>query len=157
MRFRDAVFTAVNKYRRVDAPGHCQNNVDGWLLLPGFPGKIAFIKPYKFTLAVENSIWPGYATEKLVQPMFCNSIPVYVGDPLVQHSFDPDSYIDFTRFRSLREMAEFVREVDNDKSLYLKMLAAPNFRGNQIPDYAREERIAAFLDRIFQQVIARRS
>ena len=53
--------------------------------------------------------------------------------------------------------AEFVREVDNDKSLYLKMLAAPNFRDNQIPDYAREERIAAFLDRIFQQVIARRS
>ena len=157
VRFRDAVFTAVNKYRRVDAPGRCQNNMDGRLLLPGFPGKIAFIRPYKFTLAVENSIWPGYATEKLVQPMFCNSIPVYVGDPLARHSFDPDSYIDFTRFRSLREMAEFVREVDNDKSLYLKMLAAPNFRDNQIPDYAREDRMEAFVDRIFQQVIARRS
>jgi hypothetical protein len=154
--FRDAVFTAVNKYRRVDAPGVCQNNMDGRLLPPEFLGKLQFIKSYKFTLAIENSIWPGYATEKFVQPMFCNSIPIYVGDPLAGHSFDKNSYIDFTRFSSFREMAEFVREVDNNKQLYLTMLATPNFRNNEIPRYARDEVMEAFFDRIFAEAIARR-
>lgn len=157
VRFRDAIFTAVNRYRPVDAPGRCQNNMKSSLLAAGFLAKLAFITPYKFTLAIENSIWPGYATEKLVQPMLCHSIPVYVGDPLAQNSFDPGSYIDFTRFSSLTEMAEFIREVDNDKSLHLKMLATPSFRDNQIPDYAREDRAAAFFDRIFEAAIARRS
>lgn len=155
--FRNAVFAAVNKYRRVDAPGFCENNMDSRLLPPDFLGKLDFIRSYKFTLAVENSIWPGYATEKFVQPMFCNSIPVYVGDPLVGRSFNNDSYIDFTRFSSLKEMAEFVREVDNDKLLHVKMLAAPHFRNNEIPSYARDEVMEVFFDRIFAEAIARRS
>ena len=66
------------------------------------------------------------------------------------------SYIDFTRFSSLKQMLEFVREVDNDRALYLKLLAAPHYRNNVIPDYARDERTLAFFDRIFAAADARR-
>src|SRR5262245_34615673 len=88
-------------------------------------------------------------TEKLVDPMFAHSIPIYVGDPQAQLSFDTSSYIDVVRFPDIRQMMEFVREVDNDRGLYLKMLAAPNYRNNTIPDYARDARTLAFFDRIF--------
>ena len=119
--------------------------------------KAAFLRRYKFTLAVENAIWPGYATEKLVDPMYADSIPIYVGDPQAGTSFDPASYVDVARFGSLAEALEFVREVDHDRSLHLKMLATPWYRGNEVPRYARDETIAAFFDRIFAAALARRS
>ena len=95
-------------------------------------------------------------TEKLVDPMFAHSIPIYIGDPQAQLSFDTSSYIDVVRFLDLKQMLEFVCEVDNDRSLYLKMLSAPHYRNNAIPDYAHAERIVAFFDRIAAAAVARR-
>ncbi len=59
-------------------------------------------------------------TEKLVDPMFAHSIPIYIGDPQAQLSFDPASYIDFACFPNMKQMMEFVREVDNNPALYLR-------------------------------------
>jgi hypothetical protein len=157
--YRDAIFRLFNAYKRVDAAGHCQNNMNGWMV-PYAPnrlaGKIEFFRRYKFTLAIENTIWPGYMTEKLVDPMFANSVPIYVGDPQAARSFDPASYVDFTRFASMKEMLEFVREADNNRDLYLKLLSAPWYRGNTVPEYARDETILGFFDRIMETAISRR-
>jgi hypothetical protein len=159
VKFRDAIFSAVAAYKHVDAGGICLNNMNGWTV-PRSPsrlrGKIDFFLHYKFTLAIENSIWPGYETEKLVDPVYAGSIPIYVGNPMARVNFDPASYIDLTSFGSLSEMLQFIREVDNDRDLYLKMLAAPFYRGNEIPGCARDDAILAFFERIFQAAIARR-
>jgi alpha(1,3/1,4) fucosyltransferase len=156
--FRDAIFRMLNTYRRVDSAGQHLNNMDGWKV-PTSPsrvgGKVEFFRRYKFTLAIENAIWPGYMTEKLVDPMLAHSIPIYVGDPQAQASFDPASYIDFACFTDMKQMLEFVREVDNDRALYLKLLAAPWYRNNAIPDYARDATTLAFFDRIFAAALAR--
>jgi hypothetical protein len=157
--FRDAIFRVLSAYKRVDAAGRHLNNMGG-VGVPYAPsrvaGKIEFFRHYKFTLAIENTIWPGYTTEKLVDPMFAGSIPIYVGDPLAKLSFDPASYIDFSSFPSLSQMLDHVCSVDNDRALYLKMLAAPFYRGNAVPDYARENNILAFFDRIAGAAKARR-
>lgn len=159
VRYRDDMLAALSRYKRVDSAGRSRNNMQGWTV-PYEPnrlaGKLEFLKRYKFTLALENAVWPGYATEKLVDPMYVNSIPIYVGDPGARESFDPGSYIDVTSFKSSGEMLEFVREVDNDRDLYLKMLATPFFRKNEIPEYARDETILAFFDRIFAAALERR-
>jgi alpha(1,3/1,4) fucosyltransferase len=157
--FRDAIFRALSAYKRVDAAGRHLNNMNG-AMVPYAPsriaGKVEFFRRYKFTLAIENTIWPGYMTEKLVDPMFASSIPIYVGDPQAKLSFDPASYIDFARFSSMKEMLDYVRSVDSDPNLYLKMLAAPFYRGNAIPDYARENNILAFFDRIAEAALVGR-
>ena len=154
--FRNAIFAACNKYKHVVAAGRCENNMDGWLLPNDDLGKINFLRPYKFTLAIENSIWPGYLTEKLVEPMLVNSIPIYVGDPLAPQTFNRESYIDYSSFDSIKHMVDFVREIDNDKSLYLKMLSVPFYRDNRVPGYAKESVIKAFFDSIFDEVKRRR-
>jgi hypothetical protein len=157
--YRNAIFRMLNDYKRVDAAGPLQNNMDGWTV-PQTPNrlaaKVAFFRPYKFTLAIENMIWPGYMTEKLVDPMFVASIPIYVGDPQAKLSFDPASYVDFTCFPTIKAMLEFVQQVDNDMDLYLKMLAAPFYRNNEIPNYARDDTVLAFFDRIMEAALARR-
>ena len=157
--YRDAIFRMLCQYKPVDSAGDHLNTMNGWTV-PMSPsrvaGKIDFFRRYKFTLAIENAIWPGYMTEKLVDPMFAHSIPIYVGDPQAHASFDTSSYIDVTRFTDIRRMLEFVREVDNDRALYLKLLAAPYYRDNTIPDYARAERIESFFDRIAAAALSRR-
>lgn len=157
--FRDAAFRRLSEYRKIDSAGRHLNNMNGWTV-PMSPnraaGKAEFFRRYKFTLAIENTVWPGYMTEKLVDPMYAASIPIYVGDPQAKLSFDPASYIDFTCFPTVKEMFEFVREVDNNRDLHVKMLAAPFFRKNEVPDYAREETILAFFDRIATAVLSSR-
>jgi alpha(1,3/1,4) fucosyltransferase len=148
--YRNDAFRLLERYKRVDAAGRCMNTMDGWTAPGGWTGKIAFIRRYKFTLAIENSIWPGYETEKLIHPVLAGSVPIYVGNPLARNTFDTASYIDIACFRSLRETFDFVREVDNDRRLFLDMLAAPFYRGNTPPDYARGETIAEFFDRVVQ-------
>ena len=158
MPFRNAIFTELNRYKRVDAAGRAMNNMDGWRVtkVPNrLIGKLDFLRRYKFTLSIENTIWPGYTTEKIVDPMFVGSIPIYVGDPLASNTFDPASYVDYTRFTSIAEMLEFVREVDNDPALYFKMLAAPNFRGNTIPETVSAKTVSFFFRRIFAAGLAR--
>ncbi len=157
--YRDAMLAAFQAYKPVDAAGQCLNNMGGWMV-PTSPsrlqGKVDFFGRYKFTLAIENAIWPGYETEKLVDPVYAGSIPIYVGNPMARATFDTASYIDLTSFSSFKEMLEFVREVDNNPDLYLTLLAAPFYRGNTVPDCARDDNILAFFDRIFEAAIARR-
>jgi hypothetical protein len=160
VRFRNAIAERLGRYKRVDAAGRVMNNMDGWRV-PHLPnrtaGKTAFLRRYKFTLAVENCVWPGYATEKLVDPMYVDSIPIYLGDPQASATFDAGSYVDVARFGSLAHALEFVREVDNDRALYMKMLSTPWYRGNVQPAFTRDDTIAAFFDRIFAAALARRS
>ena len=157
--FRDRIFAAVNAYKRVDSAGGHLNNLSGWLV-PTMPnrlaGKVDFFRRYKFTLAIENMIWPGYETEKLVDPVYSGSIPIYAGNPMVRANFNPQAFIDLANFGSLKEMVEFIREVDNNRDLYFKILSAPFYRNNRIPECARDENILGFFDRIFQAAIARR-
>ncbi|HSS12542.1 MAG TPA: hypothetical protein VLL04_01525 [Rhizomicrobium sp.] len=70
------------------------------------------------------------------------------GDPLARLTFDPASYVDFSCFRTIKEMIEFVRELDNNDDLDIKMLSAPFYRENKFPDYARDSTVFAFFDRI---------
>jgi hypothetical protein len=158
--FRNRVFFAFNAQKRVDAAGLCMNNMGGWRV-PDTPywqiAKLDFLKRYKFTLAIENSLWPGYATEKLVDPMFANSIPIYIGDPMIRDSFNQDAFVDFNRFTTMKEMISFVRKVDNNRVLYLKMLAAPFYPDNKVPECARDATILAFFERIFASARERKA
>jgi len=155
--YRDAIFTELGRYKRVDAAGRCRNNMNGWTIPRTPTGKLDFLKRYKFTLALENAVWPGYVTEKLTEPMLAHSIPIYVGDPNAQRSFNDGSYIDLASAGTVGRMLELVREVDSNRDMYLKMLAAPFYPNNEIPEYVREEKLVSFFDRIFDSAMARRA
>src|SRR5665213_1590628 len=55
--------------------------------------KRKFLTPYKFTIAFESYVHPGYQTEKLYDAMQSNSVPIYCGDPLIGDIFNKDSFI----------------------------------------------------------------
>jgi len=96
--FREEFVRLLSKYKKVDCPGPALNNIPsihapGGDYLQREKEKINFIKNYKFTIAFENSTSPGYTTEKLWQPMFSGSVPIYWGNPEVGRLFNTRSFV----------------------------------------------------------------
>lgn len=44
--------------------------------------------PFRHSVVIENSRFPGYFTEKLIDCLLCRTIPIYWGDPNVAKRFD---------------------------------------------------------------------
>jgi len=101
--YREAFFRRLSNYKKVDAPGGSMNNMPGIdTLYQGDKWEIKrqFLSPYKFTIAFENDVFPGYQTEKLYDAMMAGSIPIYCGDPFIGDIFNTKSFInvhDFVR------------------------------------------------------------
>jgi hypothetical protein len=101
--YREAFFRQLSKYKKVDSPGLSMNNMTG--IDKAHTGnkwqrKRMFLSEYKFTIAFENDIYPGYQTEKLYDAMQANSIPIYCGDPLISQIFNTTSFINTTDYMS---------------------------------------------------------
>jgi hypothetical protein len=118
------------------------------------PDKIKFISEYKFTIAYENNAYrpqhPGYTTEKIMQPMTVNSIPIYWGNPVIDKEFNKKSFINFYDFKSEDEMIDYIIELDKNDDRYLEMLNQPWFENYNIPDDNKLENIKSFLYKIFE-------
>ena len=72
-----------------------------------FEAKADGLAPYKFSVVIENIRTPGYFTEKLVDALLCETVPIYWGAPDIATHFDPGGMITCDRLddviRALRE------------------------------------------------------
>jgi hypothetical protein len=105
--YREAFFTQLSRYKKVDAPGRSMNNMPGIdSLYTGDRWEIKrqFLSPYKFTIAFENDIFPGYQTEKLYDAMLAGSIPIYCGDPFIGEIFNTKSFINAGEYISQKNL-----------------------------------------------------
>jgi alpha(1,3/1,4) fucosyltransferase len=139
---RNTLLAELMKYKHVDSGGRAYNNL-GYLV----GDKQEFISQYKFTIAMENSENPGYTTEKLVHPKTADSIPIYWGNPLVHQDWNTKAFINAYEFGNIGELVEFIKEVDNDDSLYEKILMEPHFNG-EMPLDLKHTTLLDFFDKI---------
>jgi alpha(1,3/1,4) fucosyltransferase len=95
--FREEFCRKLSKYKAVDAPGRSLNNMlsidKSMPHVSRWERKRKFLSEYKFTIAFENYSYPGYSTEKLLDPMMVNSLPIYLGNPSIDRHFNPKSFI----------------------------------------------------------------
>ncbi len=143
---RNRMFKLLNARKRVDSGGKHFNNL-GYRVAD----KLAFVRQYKFTLAFENSSTPGYTTEKLLEPMSANSLPIYWGNPALAKDFNPDSVIVAERFKSLDALVDHILEVDRNDELYLNYLRQPWFPQNRVTEYFSHDRIRDALETFWRQ------
>ncbi|MCI0360698.1 MAG: glycosyltransferase family 10 [Planctomycetaceae bacterium] len=164
-RERVRFFDKLSRYRRVDSPGKVRNNMQGALAprhgqVKWFKAKADFIRRYKFTIAFENSSHPGYTTEKLPQPMWADSLPIYWGDPLVHIDFNPRSFLNYFDYGSHEALIERIIEVDQSDDLYAQYLRQPWYHENRLPDAFEPSRLSEFLCKVVEtlrQPVAQRS
>lgn len=89
--------------------------------------KMDLISNYKFSLCYENSITPGYHTEKLLHGKIAGNIPIYYGDKTVSEDFNPDSFINAYGMTP-GELVETIRKIDSDNELYIEIRKQNLFR-----------------------------
>lgn len=138
-------FHLLNKYKQVDSAGRYLNNIGHKV-----DNKMDFIKDYKFVISFENSSYPGYTTEKLIEPMLTNSIPVYWGNPEVQKDFNTNSFINIKSRNDFHAAIEKIIELDNDEEQYLRIATEPWFHNNSIPQEMSRDSLSAFFDFVIE-------
>ncbi len=148
---RNEFFHKLSKYKKVDSGGRFLNNI-------GFPveNKIEFIKDYKFVIAFENSSFPGYTTEKLIEPLMVNSIPIYWGNPVVGKDFNTGSFINIKDSSQFDDAINKILALDNDDDKYLAMRNEPCFVDQKIPVEFSNESIQKFFDFVIQDSKSKR-
>jgi hypothetical protein len=116
---------ALQKYMIVDGYGRpFGNHTDGE------DDKYEKISKYKSNICFENTIYPGYVTEKLLHARTAGTLAIYYGHPSVKQDFNPDGFINLYDFSSVAECAEYVQYVMNNSVLYNKIINQPIFTDN---------------------------
>jgi len=72
--------------------------------------KYEILEPYIFNLCFENSMFPGYYTEKIVQAWAAGTIPLYFSDTLVKNDFNAAAFLNRNDFPTL---SAFLAEVED--------------------------------------------
>ena len=139
-------FHKLSKYKLVDSGGSVLNNVGGRI-----KDKLEFVKQYKFIIAFENSSYPGYTTEKILQPFHVNTIPIYWGNPVIHEEFNTKSFINWHEYNSDEKVIEEIIRVDNDNEMYRQYLSTGMFYENEKSIYFSEEKVINYFERVFKQ------
>lgn len=138
---RQEFFERLSKYKRVDSGGRVLNNLGGRV-----SDKLEFCSQYKFNIAFENSVYPGYVTEKAIEALAANSVPIYYGDSEVEYDVNPRAIVRLAGRDDVERAIEEVIRLDRDDAAYLeKCLAEPLVKPASFYDNAIRE----FLFRIF--------
>ncbi|WP_244436868.1 glycosyltransferase family 10 domain-containing protein [Bacteroides reticulotermitis] len=141
---RTRFFHLLSEYKQVDSGGAYENNVGGRVVDKKF-----FISNYKFNIAFENSAKDGYTTEKIMEPMLVNSLPIYWGNRLVELDFNPNSFINAADYPSLEALVEYIVELDTNDDKYLSILSRPWLNKSNYLDW--QERLFSFFENVFNK------
>lgn len=132
-------FTKLSQIKIVDSGGKVFNNVGGRV-----KDKMTFIKEYKFVISFENECHDGYTTEKILQPMLVDSIPIYWGNKKVDKDFNTKRFINYFDFKTEKELIDRLLAIDKDPNLAIAMLQQPVFSAEKKPrDVERQEFFSA--------------
>ncbi len=141
---RNNFFEKLSRYKKVDSGGRFMNNIGGPV-----ENKSEFISNYKFTIAFENNAYRttnhGYTTEKIIEPMIVNSIPIYYGNERIELDFNTDSFVNYHDFSNEEDLIERIILLDSDDNEYYKMLKEPWLKNNKIPDNFEISNIKKFI------------
>jgi hypothetical protein len=145
---RNQFVQLLSQYKKVDCGGQWMNNI-GYAVTD----KRKFQSEYKFSISFENNAYrpqfPGYTTEKIMEPMTVNSMPIYWGNPKISEEFNTNSFVNFYDFNNMNDMVEYIIELDKNNDLYIQKLKEHWFVNNVVPTNNKIENIKSFLYKIF--------
>jgi len=130
---RNTIFHQLNGYKPVSSYGrYLTNDFSLQQLSQGKywrDAKAEFFNmhPHKFMIAIENSPYKYYCTEKLMDAFLADALPIYWGDVRVGEDWNEKAFINGTKI----DILERVKKIDQDKGLFDAMYSEPIFTYEQ--------------------------
>lgn len=84
--------------------------------------KFDLVRHYRFTIAFENTTYPGYVTEKLGDSLVAMAVPIYYGAPDVTVQFPRNVFLDAHALGSPSAIADRLQQITESEAM--DMLAA---------------------------------
>lgn len=81
--------------------------------------KHELLSQYKFTIAYENTAYPGYVTEKMIDAIVSASIPVYLGAPDITEQVPASAFVDARAFSSPEAIANHIEQITESDSVVM--------------------------------------
>jgi hypothetical protein len=73
---------------------------------------------FRFCLCPENSIYPGYHTEKVVDAWYGGCLPLYNGDRMLARDFNPCALVNYQDYLDTERFVDHVRRLEIDRGAY---------------------------------------
>jgi hypothetical protein len=93
--------------------------------------KIA-LTPYKFSVALENSHEKNYISEKFIDCLLTNTIPIYFGCTNISNYYDPQGYLQLSDIKNLDEILYVMRDITRNHEKMYKMMLPHSVENKQI-------------------------
>ncbi len=97
---------------------HKQGKIDiyGEPYTPYLPNKVVVLRPYRYSIIIENTIENGYFSEKLIDCLSQGTIPIYWGGNIKPY-FDMDGILPFSTLEELDAILSQVNDTDYSNRL----------------------------------------
>ncbi len=137
---RNGMFHQVNQYKHVYSYGRYLTN--DWSLQTLSQGRywrdakdeFFFKNKHKFAITYENTSYPYYCTEKLMDGFLSGSLPIYFGDPMVKEDWNSKAFIDMWGFKyrsDWQNIMDYIKYLDKNKNAFLDIYNQPVFTSEQ--------------------------
>ncbi|KAI9223364.1 hypothetical protein BC828DRAFT_376093 [Blastocladiella britannica] len=123
-----AIVRELAKRLPIDSYGGCLRNVTDGRDYGDSEYHDRLIEPYKFLLVLEYATCDGFAQDKLMDALRAGIVPI-VGGPRAAYANiapSPNAFIYMDEFRTLDDLASYVKLAANDRSLYMTHLEYRN-------------------------------
>lgn len=147
---RESLFEKLSEYKEVISPGSFMNNTNSEKKRCSWKEKHEFQRLSKFTIACDSICYPGFVTEKIVDPFKDHSIPIYCGSSRINEDFNENAFIWCKDESQIEETLKRIEYLDNNDDAYIEMLMQnPLLDDNQ--EIKRYEELEKWLVNIFSQ------
>ena len=109
------------------------------LKVDNYDFKLDTISNYRFNVCFENTIEPGYYTEKLLHSKIAGCIPIYYADKQINRDFNSESFINLIDFKTIEDFVSHIIKIEETPSLMKEINAQPLFLTPQTPIIAFKE------------------
>lgn len=146
---REKLFERLSKYKDVVSPGSFLNNTGGKGRC-SWAEKNEYLKLSKFTITCDSISYPGFVTEKIVQPFQQHSIPVYFGSTRIDEDFNVNSFVWCKSDADIENAVERIINLDKNDEAYIEMLMQCPF-DDENKLVKRYDELERYLVEIFSQ------
>ena len=147
---RERLFIELSSYKKVVSPGRFMNNQNTQGCT--WREKWEYLNQSKFTIAGDSIEYPGFFTEKIIQPFISHSIPIYFGNPRINEDINEKAFVwcESTSEEDIKSTIEQVKYLDTHDDAYIDMLMEYPLlsEGYLVKKY---EELEMFLVNIFSQ------